>query len=355
MITCHRKCLLMAALTLPLLLGAGALQAGKVKEITVTGAVPAQAEQGAVELDVEISGSGFDASAEAVFLVAGSEDNTGGVVVISNTYLNPGKMTSRISVADSASIGNYDIEVRTSSGRRGKGNTLFSVLEKDAGGGNSDHNEEVPLCITVVETGDDELSADSAGRPYCDGTGSWAILDSFEGSLRFHPNEGTRKNPSDRFLFVDAVGCTDRACDLSEVEAISTEREHQWNGNEYVAGDTAALWDMYPGEATRVEGRITLDRDRAFKYSTPNSDRITCPTNLSAPMWLVCDGKVGSDPATSCDRWTLSSYDIGSEDPGDGSGDASPCLVNPRRGLDLEDVVELDFAVSICVVGESCP
>jgi len=349
--------LLVFTLAIGFLLVAGAAQAQKVKDITVTAAVPAQAEQGVLELDVEISGSGFDSSVEAVFLVQGSETDTGGVEVIDNLYVNPKKMTSRIKIPDTAVIGDYDIEVRAFGGRRGKGNTLFKVLEKDAGGGNSNHWEEVSLCITVAEIDGDEMSADSSTEPYCDGSGSLAILESFEGSLRFQPNSGSRKNPSDRYLMVDAFGCSDRACDPSEVAAISTERAHAWDGQEHVSGDTAVFWAMTPGEVTRVEGRILIDRYRAFKYSTPNSDRITCPTNLSAPLWLSCDGKTpDGDASTSCDRWTLTSYDLWSQDsePGDGSGDASACLVNDQRGQDLVDAVELDFAITICVRGESC-
>ena len=345
--------LLVLSLAIAILLATGSAYAQKVHEITVTAATPAAAEQGVIELDVEISGSGFDTSVEAVFLVAGSETETADIVVLSNTYSNPKKMTSRISISDTALIGDYDIEIRSSSGRRGKGNTLFKVLEKDAGGGNSNHTEEVSLCITVVETGDGEMSADR-NAPYCDSPESLAILESFEGSLRFRPNNGTKKNPSDRFLLVDAVGCTDRACDVSEVEAISTERGHLWNGSEYVSAETVALWDMNPGDLTRIEGRILLDRYRSFNYSTPNSDRITCPTNLTAPLWLSCDGKAGSDSTTLCDQWTLSSKDLGPGDTWNGQGDASPCLVNLQRGTRLVDIVELDFTIMICVMGESC-
>lgn len=341
--------LLILSLITGLLLVPGLAQAQNIRVIE---AQPAQAEQGVIELDVEISGGGFDSSAEAVFLVTGSEADTGGVVVHGNTYVNSKKLISRITIPDTATLGDYDIEVH-SGGRRGKGNTLFKVLQKNSSGGNSNHWEEVSLCITVVEMSDDEMSSDST-TPYCEGSGSTAILDSFEGSLRFNPNFGTRKNPSDRFLLVDAVGCTDRACDPSEVSGISTEREHQLSGTDYVAGDTAVFWDMSPGEVTRVEGRILLDRYRAFKYSTPNSDRIECPTNLSTPMWLSCDGKIGSDTSMSCNQWTLSTYDLGQDNAGDGAGNASPCLVNDQRGQDLEDVVELDFAISICVKDQSC-
>lgn len=344
-------------LAVGLLLAAGSASAQKIR---VTEAVPAEAEQGVLELDVEISGNGFDSSVEAVFLVEGSDTDTGQVKVITNEYISPKKMKSRISIPDTAIIGNYDIEVRASGGRRGKGNTLFKVLEKDAGGGNSDHWEEVPLCISVVNSEGSDMSGDGAG-PYCDGAGSRAVLESFEGSLRFQPNSGSRKNPSDRGLRVSAQGCTDRACDEdTEVGSISTEREHRWDGTSYVAGETAVFWDMRPpgslrpGEVIRVEGKILLDRYRAFQYSTPYSDRITCPTILTAPMWLSCDGKVGDDPSTTCDLWTLSSIDLGPDDADDGSGDASPCLDNDQRSRFIEDVVELDFTIAICVMDESC-
>ncbi len=96
---------------------------------------PSEAEQGIVNLDVAIRGNGFDNGSVATFLLSGTA-NPGGVAVNTTQFVNSRKLVANISIDEGAVIGEFDIEVETLSGRRGKGNTLFRVLLKGSGGGN---------------------------------------------------------------------------------------------------------------------------------------------------------------------------------------------------------------------------
>jgi hypothetical protein len=102
-------------------------------KVTVTNAYPGSALQGDA-VDVVISGSGFDAGSKVKFLVTGTKDDSQ-ISVDPTVDLNPdGTLTARIHVLGNAQVIDYDIEVRTSSGRRGKGVTLFRVRTRDGGG-----------------------------------------------------------------------------------------------------------------------------------------------------------------------------------------------------------------------------
>ena len=137
------------------LLGAGVAYAQKVQ---VKSADPSEAEQGTVNLDVTISGNGFDNGSNATFLVSGSE-NPGGVTVHNTQFVNSRKLVANITIDEGAVIGGFDIEVTTARGRRGKGNTLFKVLQKGGGNPGSGNQGEDG---TAVFSGD--LSADLNGN-----------------------------------------------------------------------------------------------------------------------------------------------------------------------------------------------
>ena len=107
--------------------------AGPPTKVSVTNAYPGSALQGDA-VDVVISGSGFDVGSKVKFLVTGTKDDSQ-ISVNPTVDLNPdGTLTARIHVLGNAQVIDYDIEVRTSSGRRGKGVTLFRVRTRDGGG-----------------------------------------------------------------------------------------------------------------------------------------------------------------------------------------------------------------------------
>ena len=107
------------------LVSVGILPSASAQDIEVTGADPPEAEQGTVNLDVTITGSGFAKGARAAFLVTGTE-NPGGIVVNQTTFNSATKLTANIDVALDAVVGSFDIQV-TSKGRTGKGLNRFSV------------------------------------------------------------------------------------------------------------------------------------------------------------------------------------------------------------------------------------
>jgi len=103
--------------------------AGKPVKVTVTAAVPDTAVQGDMT-EVEIDGTGFDAGSTARFIVTDTRDDTQIDVNEVTFDAATGKLKAKIKVKDAAQPVEYDIEVKTSSGRRGKGTTLFRVRER---------------------------------------------------------------------------------------------------------------------------------------------------------------------------------------------------------------------------------
>lgn len=100
--------------------------------IVVESANPPAAEQGTVNLDVEIKGSGFGRGGAAKFFVSGTDDDLGGITVNSTTFKGPNRLIANITVADGATISKFDVQVQ-SNGRIGKGIELFAVIEKGTG------------------------------------------------------------------------------------------------------------------------------------------------------------------------------------------------------------------------------
>jgi hypothetical protein len=112
------------------------------QNIQVTSATPDSADQGTVNLDVVIGGSGFKKGATAAWYVSGTT-NPGGVTVNSTAFNSSSQLTANITVSDTADIGSFDVVV-FSAGRTGKGTGLFSVYTKSSAGG--------PTCNTFNVT-----------------------------------------------------------------------------------------------------------------------------------------------------------------------------------------------------------
>jgi hypothetical protein len=97
-------------------------------EVKVLSATPGSLQQGEME-NIVIRGSGFDSNAKVKFLVGGTKDASQ-IDVKSVTYVDAETLMVSIEVLGEALTANYDIEVQASSGRKGKGTTLFAVTEK---------------------------------------------------------------------------------------------------------------------------------------------------------------------------------------------------------------------------------
>jgi len=101
-------------------------------QVQVTAADPFAAEQGTVNLNVKVTGKGFKNGAKAKWFVTGTTD-PGGVTVNSTTFVSSAELTANITVSDTATIANFDIQVLNSDGRGGKGTELFAVTAKGQG------------------------------------------------------------------------------------------------------------------------------------------------------------------------------------------------------------------------------
>ena len=161
----------MFALLVTGLLAANFAYAAKLE---VLAAVPPDTEAPAEapkQLPVKIIGGGFDRGTKATFLVAGSKSNTGGITVIKTEFVSDTELTATIEVAVEVTIGDFDIQVQTSRGRRGKGNTLFAVKQKNGGGGSNVKGYAVK--VTFDDLPGDTMKSD--GNPsYFDFEGSGA-------------------------------------------------------------------------------------------------------------------------------------------------------------------------------------
>jgi hypothetical protein len=115
--------------------------------VEVTGADPGAAPPATYGLDVIISGKGFDKTAKVHFLK--SVSGTPADIKVNRSKVNGStQITVNIDVSDTAADQDqYDIEVRMSRGRGGKGTTLFKVDSSASVVPNNDGNSIPMTCI----------------------------------------------------------------------------------------------------------------------------------------------------------------------------------------------------------------
>jgi hypothetical protein len=95
---------------------------------TVTATSPDTAVQDTT-LDVQISGSGFDAGSSAEWLLAGVPDSR--VHTNSTRYVSRSSLVANITIAGDAVPASYDVAVTTSKGKKGIGTELFVIQVRD--------------------------------------------------------------------------------------------------------------------------------------------------------------------------------------------------------------------------------
>jgi len=98
---------------------------GKGGKVKVESASPSSVIQ-TFGVDVTILGAGFDNGSSVRFLVAGTDDDEQ-IGVGPVQFINSTELRVRIETTGSTATVDYDIEVETFSGRKGKGTTLFKV------------------------------------------------------------------------------------------------------------------------------------------------------------------------------------------------------------------------------------
>ena len=123
-------------------------------QVSVTSAMPNATTQGTINLDVTVGGKGFKNGATAQWFISGTT-NPGGVTVNSTAFVNPNTLKANITVSDTAYVGGFDIVVKNSDGRTGKGTELFAVQSKGT-------CTDTPLQLIVIPqtTGQGGVSGD---------------------------------------------------------------------------------------------------------------------------------------------------------------------------------------------------
>jgi len=120
---------------------------------TVTATTPDTAVQDTT-LDVQVSGSGFDAGSQAEWLLAGSADPR--VHTNSTRYVSRSSLVANVTIAKDAVPASYDVAVTTSNGKKGIGTELFVIQVRDPS--------------AIVEVTDAGMAVTSDGRgPYVGG------------------------------------------------------------------------------------------------------------------------------------------------------------------------------------------
>src|SRR5579864_452009 len=120
-------------------------------QIQVTTANPNSAAQGTINLDVAIGGNGFKYGANSKFVLTGTT-NPGGIAVNSTAFVNSSQLTANITVASTANIASFDIQVQNADGRTGKGTGLFSVTNPNSSNNQGCILQPLPSAFSQLNT-----------------------------------------------------------------------------------------------------------------------------------------------------------------------------------------------------------
>jgi hypothetical protein len=145
-------------------------------QISVTSAIPNSTTQGTINLDVTVGGKGFKNGATAQWFISGTT-NPGGVTVNSTAFVNSNTLTANITVSSTAYVGGFDIVVKNTDGRTGKGTELFAVIQN----GNSSTAASCSFNVTSVL-----YDTDSNSVPYqyqSDGLGPYTTYNKGNNSV----------------------------------------------------------------------------------------------------------------------------------------------------------------------------
>lgn len=117
--------------TSPELVSIQAAKGGGGPKVKVDATDPPGAEQSTFNLNVTVTGSGFEDDAQATFT---HQDDPDGITTNSTTFVSSSKLVANIDVANDALVALWDVEVRNfRSGRKGIGSELFDVCQKGCG------------------------------------------------------------------------------------------------------------------------------------------------------------------------------------------------------------------------------
>jgi hypothetical protein len=267
-------------------------------QISVRSANPNSTIQGTTNLSVTVSGSGFKKGASAEWFISGTT-NTGGVTVNSTAFVNSTTLTANITVSTTAYVGGFDVQVRNTDGRTGKGIELFSVQT------NSGQCADTPLMLIVAPQtpGQGGVSGDglsiynnpndpafNGGTQYQDGVGgTYAEFQICNGTNDFVLNLRSTKAPV-RFLNLDfsvqlaAADAADGAVDLTG------QQIHQQGEQINEMGDSALYTN---GQFTTCSGFML----NALSRTVTGGNMWFKPTTIYDPIVPNCNGGSGPDLA----------------------------------------------------------
>lgn len=329
-----------------------AVAKGPPVAVTVTAADPNSGLQGE-SLPVIISGEGFDAGSSVRFLVSGTRDDSQ-ILVHSVTFDADGTLTANIQVRDDAQVFEYDIEVRSASGRRGKGTSLFSVKSKNGDDSKGGFGDVGNGCVAFQPGGGEGTIHEDVDEAYCNGTDGQVSMPK---RLRMD----TKKfNSNERVYLVEATCAHSFCAGEREAEVFQSQLRYTWDDAVGALvpqeDDELDFQAMSIGEIARVSMSIAAGRKLRLKFGNEHGLRVQCPAGTAGeptggPLWARCEADDNGDGF--CDLWTVTTLNLERVDDND-EPDARACLVN-HHGKLLDGNVQADFILDVCVLGVSCP
>lgn len=265
-------------------------------QIQVKSSTPNSAAQGTLNLNVTVIGSGFKNGARAQWFVTGTTDS-GGVTVNSTNFVSSTQLTANITVASTATISGYDVQVRNSDGRTGKGTDLFAVIQSS----NSSTTSSCSFNVTSVI-----YDADGSSVPYqyqSDGLGPYTTVTKGTNSV----SSIIQKSCS---WALDTTGSTTRGIIVTFAYPDSSGAQPPFVGAQEVHGvfhtqcfDNPANNNLNFGTMTLVGQTLACPMHFVFAYGG-----VTYNLALAPPTWpgtsymlVTCTGA----SAGSCNQWTV--------------------------------------------------
>jgi hypothetical protein len=265
-------------------------------QIQVKASSPTSAAQGTINLDVTLTGSGFKNGAHAQWFVTGTTD-PGGVTVNSTTFVSSTQLTANITVSSTATISGYDIQVKNSDGRTGKGTDLFAVIQS----GNSSTISSCSFNVTSILYDSD---ANNVAYQYqSDGLGPYTTVNKGNNSV----SSIIQKSCS---WDLDTTGSTTRGIILTLAYPDSSGQPPPFVGTQEVHGvfhtqcfNNPANNNVNFGTMTSVGQTLACPMHFIFTYNG-----VTYNLALAPPTWpgtsymqVTCTGASGG----SCNQWTV--------------------------------------------------
>ena len=265
-------------------------------QIQVKATSPNSAAQGTINLDVTVNGSGFKQGAEAQWFITGTT-NPGGVTVNSTAFVSSTQLTANLTVSSTAAISGYDIQVRNSDGRTGKGTDLFAVIQSQ----NSSNIASCSFNVTSIVYDTDSSSA--AFQYQSDGLGPYTTVNKGNNSV----SSIIQKSCS---WDLDTTGSTMRGIVLTLAYPDSSGPQPPFVGPQEVHGvfhtqcsDNPENNNLNFGTMTLVGQTLACPMHFVFAYNG-----VTYNLALAPPTWpgtsymqVTCTGASGG----SCNQWTV--------------------------------------------------